>query len=98
MKEENISLFYCRIGIHHVSELRCALGVYVCVCVCVCVCTCVWALNIPHCTKPPFMDSQCALRLKGDWRTQVHPGCCQATQETSAQTIDPLPNPPSMLL
>ena len=41
MKEENISLFYCRIGIHHVSELRCALGVYVCVCVCVCVHVCV---------------------------------------------------------
>ena len=38
MKEENISLFYCRIGIHHVSELRCALGVYVRVCVCVHVC------------------------------------------------------------
>ena len=41
MKEENISLFYCRIGIHHVSELRCALGVYVRVCVCVCVHVCV---------------------------------------------------------
>ena len=41
MKEGNISLFYCRIGIHHVSELRCALGVYVCVCVCVCVHVCV---------------------------------------------------------
>ena len=40
MKEENISLFYCRIGIHHVSELRCALGVYVHVCVCVCARVC----------------------------------------------------------
>lgn len=52
--------------------------------VCVWECTCVWALNSPHCTKPLFVDSQCALRLRGDWRTQVHPGCCQATQETSA--------------
>lgn len=33
MKEKNISLFDCRIVIHHVSELRCALGVYVHVCV-----------------------------------------------------------------
>ena len=38
MKEENISLFYRRIGIHHLSELRCALGVYVHVCVRVHVC------------------------------------------------------------
>ena len=35
MNEKNISLFYCRIEIHYLSELRCALGGCVFVCVCV---------------------------------------------------------------